>query len=635
MKLITFDIETWGLEPGYTLQPWQVKNEASGILSLAAYDGRMTYVSPWCPRNNEIKGGIDSLAHASKQDVILCGWNIKFDLSFILAHGLDNFAYSYKYLDGMLLLKRMRSDLQSYALKKALKEYADVVKSEAGYNSSIEFKVGDPNVVYSEDEQLAMLEYNKLDAIYTHRLVSHLLKTASRNDIAQAMRESIAALLFADAWQRGIHVDAPKLTSYSSVLQYKLTKLRSVMDPINISPEIIRSPVKLATYLKDTLKINLKTKTKKGAYSTDKKTMKNLYYASTKRNKSIIKLILLYKEYQTENTKFVESFEKCISDDNLIHSEPILSSSYTGRMTYSTYQMASKETTLKNGSIKKSRKRIHIGVPIHQIKRKGFARHMFIAPEGHKLVELDFCAQEMRLMACLAKETTMLRLLNENKDLHAYTAAEICEMKYDAFLKLKEDAPEDYAKARFLGKLTNFSLQYRMSAKSLHRKWHDEYDLVDKTLDDAVLARDAYLRLYPNVPLYWRTSVSFARSAGYTINKAGRKHKIEFWDAENEWKSSQTAINYPIQSTGAEQKILAIHALKTCLIKNNVKLAWDLHDGLYFYVPDTKKLSSVVAKMAKIMGNLDYKNAWSWEPQTTFPVEAKVGENWGSLEVIQ
>jgi DNA polymerase I-like protein with 3'-5' exonuclease and polymerase domains len=622
MKLITFDIETWGLKREYLLQPWRAATGEAGVWMNAIWDGEQF---------------LDEIPKTYQEDylgaknIFLCGWNLKFDLAFLLAEG-NQFLMGKRYIDGMLLLKRLYPDLKTYGLKAALERFKNHLNCGyvSDYNKDIEFKEGRPENAYTQNELDCIDEYNKRDAKYTHALIKYLTSISSFSTISQAIRESTMSVFFADSWRRGINLDYKNVLIYGKGLSKKLLKIENLFKEVKLTKEIVSSPKQLREYISKRLKITLHERTEKGELSVNANVLKNLYYEAEGSNKLILKLILKYKELLTEHNKFAIPAQEC---KNIAYSEPMLSSTYTGRLTYKMYQNITETKHFKNGRTKAITKKIRIGLPIHQIKR-GTVRDMFIPPKGFKLVELDFSGQEMRLMAAIAKEPTMIRLFNEGKDLHAFTGASIMGMSYDGFLKLQQNDPKTYKDMRFLGKLTNLSLQYRLSANGLYKQWHDKYGLVDKTLEDAERARETYISIYRGVSEYWEKSISNAKERGFTKNVIGRQCLLHDWTYENYYKSEQTAINYPIQSTGAEQKILALYEMRKLIIKEGVLFGWDLHDGLYFYVPDCLCTTDIVLLMAEKMGNLPYEKAWAWTPPVKFPVEAKIGDSWGSLQII-
>jgi DNA polymerase I len=620
MNLISFDIETWGLNPGYALQPWRAKTDEGGIICGFKYDG------------NELQS---LLPVAIKSGPILCGWNVKFDIAWLLSLGYDEFL-NYKYLDGMLLLKRIQPDLDRYGLKSTLERLHKQLIFPEGfeyipeYSKEVEFKPGK----FDERQREVMETYCKRDVVYTYVLTQYLISIASKEDIKQCICESTISALYADIWQRGIPLNAEEIETQKISVSNMIVSIERTLDKTGLTKTVIASPKQLREFLQNKWDVKLTKQTPKGELSVDASVLKNLVYSYDGITRDLLQLLVKKKSLQTEYDKFICSAEECVNQGELIHPDPILCSTDTGRLTYKASQEIKEAKVLKNGKTRTTTKKTSIGMPLHQIKR-GETRKMFVAPKGYKLVELDFSGQEMRIIADIANETTMLDFFNSGKDLHAYTAANIYGYFYDNFEKLKITSPKEYKSMRQLGKLSNFGLQYRAGAKRLYIEWHDKHELREKTLTEAEHARNVYCRIYSGIPTYWRDIVNFAKANGYVTNKAGRKAFIDKWDYEHDWKSQERAINYPVQSTGAEQTTLALFCLRKFLYANRILLAWTLHDGMFFFVPDCMMTVDLVQEMVKIASNLPYKQAWGWEPKVQFPVEAKIGDNWGELQELK
>jgi DNA polymerase I-like protein with 3'-5' exonuclease and polymerase domains len=102
------------------------------------------------------------------------------------------------------------------------------------------------------------------------------------------------------------------------------------------------------------------------------------------------------------------------------------------------------------------------------------------------------------------------------------------------------------------------------------------------------------------------------------------------WDGPLSWQMESTSLNYPVQGTGADQKYLAFKVLKDYILSINAYFAWDLHDGIYIWVP-TAKLESAAAHVSKLLANLPYREAWGFTPSIPLPWDAKIGPGWGFL----
>jgi DNA polymerase I-like protein with 3'-5' exonuclease and polymerase domains len=106
------------------------------------------------------------------------------------------------------------------------------------------------------------------------------------------------------------------------------------------------------------------------------------------------------------------------------------------------------------------------------------------------------------------------------------------------------------------------------------------------------------------------------------------------WGGSTGWSLESTAINYPIQGTGADQKYLALAVLRPYMVREGIYFAWELHDGLYFYVPE-KKAAKAQADIKCLLDNLPYKKAWGFAPPVPMPWDCKVGESWGQLKEVK
>lgn len=175
---------------------------------------------------------------------------------------------------------------------------------------------------------------------------------------------------------------------------------------------------------------------------------------------------------------------------------------------------------------------------------------------------------------------------------------------------------------------------YRTSAAKLRTVARVQYNL-PMELPEATHIRATYLQTYTGVPRYWAAQIARVRKLGYAETLAGRRVQITgSWAGTGAWARESTAINYPIQGTGADQKYLALAVLRPYIQRHGIYFAWELHDGLYFYVP-TNYVGKAIADMGYLLDNLPYTKAWGFTPPIPLPWDCKVSDkSWGQLKEI-
>jgi DNA polymerase I-like protein with 3'-5' exonuclease and polymerase domains len=265
------------------------------------------------------------------------------------------------------------------------------------------------------------------------------------------------------------------------------------------------------------------------------------------------------------------------------------------------------------------------------MKRGKDFRNAIKAPEGYTLCEFDASGQEFRWMAIASEDTTMLELCQPGEDPHGFMGAQVSGQDYRELVRLVHDGDKVAKDSRQLGKVANLSLQYRTSAKKLMSVARVQYSL-PMDLDQAQVIRKTYLTSYPDVPKYWDRQIQICSKLKYVETFAGRRVQLlDDFNGKNGWSLASTTINYRIQGTGADQKYLALMVLKPYMLKHGIRFAWELHDGVYLYIPDNK-VSQCVPEIRRLLANLPYQKAWGFTPPIPLPWDAKTGQRWGDLK---
>lgn len=652
-KLRAFDVETFGKGKLYGLQPWRIMSRELRIRSYAfsyLHDNKMARI----PVGEESVAGVNRhqlsqylMACAERGDYIVV-WNGAYDIACLLALGLEAEVLANKWIDGMLLWIRTEPRRNTYSLKDYIKEN---LPSLHGYADEIDHEVETPIK--------ELLAYNCGDTDATLYAAIACIQKLTEKELRAAMIEMADLPDVAAANLRGIMLDfnATKelyayltkqeadaiaaLTPHLPPGRYFATK----KDDKNPNKINVKSPKDLPALLYDTWHLPVLKTTPKGGRSTDKETLLELALQDP-RAKQIIEI----RQAQNRMGKYVQSaIESAKYHDNFNGYQDMYglgwmkcfitrpqckkAATYTGRCTYG--------SKIK----KKGSKEIKIGIALHQMKRESIFRKAIIAPPGFLIVEHDFSGQEMRWMAEESEDPTMMQLFLDNMDGHAYMGARISGLSYERIVSDMKKGDEDQEfqntpefkeskQARYLGKFANLSLQYRTSAKKLRIKALADYGMVI-TFEQAQHYRDTYLQTFPGVPAYWDRQIELAQRQGYVETKGGRRvyFKPEDW-AGNAWSSESTALNFPIQGVGGDQKALAMMFLTAYYRKNGGMFAWDLHDGLFSYFPE-ETANYHGKEVQKILSNLPYEQAWGYKPKLPYPVDASIGKSWGEMKGLE
>lgn len=251
------------------------------------------------------------------------------------------------------------------------------------------------------------------------------------------------------------------------------------------------------------------------------------------------------------------------------------------------------------------------------------------------LVEFDASGQEARFMAVKSRDHQMMRIFENDEDFHSHTGSAISGIPYAEFMDRKRQKDPEITGEhglRYCGKFIGLSSQYRTSARTLRIRARVDYGLIK---DFATIKRwqAAYHRKYPGVGKYWRVAIARAKEVGYAETLAGRRYYIHDWTSEGRWGSESSAINFPIQGSGADMKELAIACMSAQFPM--FEFAFDLHDGLFYWLEIDEPLP-LIKKAKYMLDNLPYKEVWGWEPPIPMPWDAAItATSWGEIQEVK
>ncbi len=615
------DIETRSLDPDhpeYALQPWRVGEGLAEITMVAVGTGTPKSVSL-----DKVKSDWSSTIALASDTYV--GWNMLFDCAFLHASGYD--VRKHEWIDAMLLVKWVENRVTSgKPLSYSLAACAERWLSDWEYLPQfLNLKATEAD---SSDDKYWSVRA-KMDVVATYLIAQRAISNLTTQQRRTAMIEAGNILPNAIAYVHGLptnpkfyELPIPGLMREMAELECRTATCNETSLPAQYGGEgwtpskVLRSPQKLADLLYNVWGLKCTSQTDTGAPSTDKSA---LTYLVDHQPKVID--IMAWKKCNTILTKFCQSPVKARAylGSSTLHPGPNIFGTYTGRYTYS--------SKIKN--------KHPISVALHQTPRGPKVRRMVEAPDDKILIELDASGQEARLLAEIGDIESMLRAFRAGRKVHAVMGSAIAGVSYDVFMEQYKLGKELYAGAEgfyYCGKFINLSMQYRVGAKKQRIQARTDYKLI-KTAHEIEAWRSLYHYTYPEVKGYWKAATAKAKALGYAETLGGRRYYIDKWGGDDEWGSSSSAINFPIQGSGGDMKNLAISTIDK-KYHTQAEYAWDLHDGLFYWLPREKASMELARDMQETLNNLDYKDAWGWEPRIPMPWDLSIGLNWGDMKEI-
>lgn len=637
----------------YALQPWRALEGTARITAMATasavdYDDFVDVRSGLAVDDKICTLNTDLPAMQSRLDALeghsVVTWSGVFDIGWIYASGLRG--GKIRWMDAMLLWKtvdnsQLKEMKPAWSLAEGVKRWcldepwaADflIMKAE-------EHQAG-------EDDQYWQ-QRCKMDAYATARIATKCWAALTPKQQKTELIESACIAPVAKSWIRGVRLDvqaaaakAPIITDEMRAIETKLRvltvpnlKLKDHRDrTINyyvdgecwqwLPSKVLSSPKQLGELLFGSWGLVPKNFSEKTELpSTDKKA---LTYLADHDDRIID--ILRWRMLNTQYTKFIKGITQCSEylHSDTCHPQPKIGSTYTRRMTYKS----------KSGS-KGEAAKAKAGIALHQFPRPKTMRKLILPPKGKMLGELDAAGQEMRFMCIYSKDPKLTEIFQSGKDVHSNTGAAIAGMDYDVFMKglaLKNETIAGPHGLRYQGKFTNLSNLYRIGIKTLRIKARVDYGM-DVDWNTAKRWQDTIFREYVEIKTYWKEAIFRGREQGYAETLGGRRFGLNFWgNKEMRWATESSAINTPIQGSGADQKELALAVMTRRFPL--LEFGFDLHDGLFVYPDAADDYKSTMLEVRDCLDHLPYGDAWGFEPEIPLPWDASVGPSWGELEEL-
>jgi DNA polymerase-1 len=507
------------------------------------------------------------------------GQNLKYDMSVLAQHGinLQGIAFDTMLESYVLDSVATRHDMDSLALKylnETTISFADVAGKGAAQITFNQVALEQAGPYAAEDADITL----RLHQALWPQLVAEPTLATVFSDIELPLVPVLSRIE-----RTGALVDSTLLFQQSQELAERLAELETEAWDLAGQQFNLASPKQLGEILFDKLGIPVLKKTEKGAPSTKEEVLQELAL-----DYPLPKVLLEHRGLAKLKSTYTDKL-------------PVMINSTTGRI-HTSYHQAGTAT----GRLSSSDPNLQ-NIPIRSAEGRR-VRQAFIAAPGHKLVAADYSQIELRIMAHLSEDPSLLAAFKSGQDIHRATAAEVFGVATD----------EVTADQRRSAKAINFGLIYGMSAFGLAR----QLTIGRKQAADYI---ELYFARYPGVQNYMNTIRHTAAERGYVETIFGRRLYLPEINARNGMRrqaAERTAINAPMQGTAADIIKRAMVSVDDWLRQGTLKsrMIMQVHDELVLEVPESE--------LQLIQAGLIQRMESAAELLVPLVVDVGVGDNW-------
>jgi DNA polymerase-1 len=534
------------------------------------------------------------------------GHNLKYDLCVLLRHGIE---VSGPFFDTMLadaLAAQDRRHSMDY-LAETLLGYSTIkLKDIAAPATETTATAADDLFAYAEQTKSSkeldmraipmekLAEYAAEDADVTLRLsraIRPLLEASGQDIILRDIEAPLLPVLVRMEME-GIAVDTSSLDVIGAELQQQIDALAESIHRVADTPFNLASPKQLGEVLFDKLGLADKAKkTKTGQYKTDEATL-----AALEGRHPIITDILAWREATKLKSTYLDALPThIVPATGRIHT-------HFHQLVAATGRLASSDPNLQNIPVRSEAGR--------RIRKAFVPRQSNISNLKFQILSCDYSQIELRIMASLANDATMIEAFRNGTDIHTVTASKV-------FVVDPENVTSDMRRS---AKMVNFGIIYGISAFGLSQRLG-----IPRAEASAII--EAYFREYPAIQAFMESTVAEARENGHVSTLSGRIRPLPDIHSVNQnirGNAERAAINTPIQGTAADMIKLAMIRIDELLRSQNrrTRMLLQVHDELVFDLAEDEK-EELVPLILDLM-----RNALPLPHSVPIEVEHGTGRHW-------
>ena len=569
-KEFCFDTETTGLDPRVALP--------LGV-SFSFQPHQAWYVV--CPEDpDQAKAVLGEFREVFEDaNIGKIGHNLKYDLTLLKWQGIE---VKGKLLDTMLA-HSMKEPEMNHGLDYLAKLY--LAYKPISITSLIGEKGPDQkNLRDIPQEQL--VQYACEDADITLQVANVIGPDIENRGVSEVCHDIECPLVpvLVDMEYEGIRLDTAALSTFSGKLSDEIETLRDGIYAAAGHEFNIDSPKQLGNVLYEELKlVDKPRKTATGQYSTRESELLRLA-----PKHPIVADVLEYRNAVKLKSVYVDQLPNWIDENDRLHTHYSQNWIATGRI-------QSNNPNLQTIPIRKQRGR--------EIRAAFVPRD-----KDHLILAADYSQIELRIMADLSEDATMLEAFNSGADIHTSTASKVYKVD-----------PEDVTREmRDKAKTVNFGIIYGISAFGLQQR----LNIPRKEANELI---DTYFEKHPGVRTWIDTTIDYGKEHGYVATQTGRRRYLRDINSRNntlQRAAERLAMNSPIQGTAADMLKLAMIRVHQALEQGNfrTRMLLTVHDEIVFDM-HRDETETVIPAIVNAMTT-------AIEMKVPIEVETGFGENW-------
>ncbi|RWR28615.1 DNA polymerase I [Sinirhodobacter populi] len=498
--------------------------------------------------------------------ILKIGQNMKYDWKIFARHGIRIHPLD----DTMLMSYAMFSGLHGHGM--------DALSEEYLHHVPIPIKEligsGKAQVTFDKVPVDKAVAYAAEDADITFRLWDRFRSRLHRERVTtvyETLERPLVPIL-AEMEMAGVKVDTSILARMSNVFAQRMAGLEDEIRAIAGQPFNIGSPKQLGEILFDTLGVPGGGRGKTGAWATGADVLEDITTMEDEHPQAarLAARVLDWRQIAKLKSTYTDALQGHVNPETgRVHTSYSIAGANTGRL-------ASTDPNLQN-------------IPVRTDEGRRI-REAFVAPEGRRIVSLDYSQIELRILAHVADIPALKEAFHKGLDIHAMTASEMFGVPIEGMDPM----------IRRQAKAINFGVIYGISAFGLARN-------LRIPRGEAQAFIDRYFERFPGIRAYMDQTIGFAKEHGFVQTLFGRKiHTPEIGDkGPRAGFARRAAINAPIQGAAADIIRRAMIRMPAAIAGLDARMLLQVHDELIFEVAEKDVDPLIAAARATMQGAAD------------------------------